>query len=439
MNVIIIGAGTGGMCLAHGLKKAGVRVKVYERDRNRTDGLYGYRVGIDPTGNRALKECLPPELFDTFVATCARAPKYLNVLTERGRFTASFPLRDDHDPVNSERSVSRMTLRQVLLTGMEDVVEFGKEFTRYERDADGTVTAYFADGTSATGDVLVAADGTNSRVRRQYLPHAQVKDSGVIAMSAKVPVTDETRALLPREMFEGLSMVLAPRGKFCIWHVMEFKWDRDGAVKDGIGGNEAELVEKWPGLLYDNTRDYINWGFSASVDKYPANVMDLRGEELMQVALDMTRDWAPNMRRLITLSDPGSCFPISIRTSVPIDPWTSTNITLLGDAIHTMTPGRGVGANTALRDAMLLCRELTSGRPVVEAVAAYEREMVPYGFARVKDSLAQNGMNGEDALHKPVIGRLMLAVGRAFFAVTDRIPALKRKFIAAQYAYRGAE
>ena len=49
-----------------------------------------------------------------------------------------------------------MTLRQVLLTGLEDVVHFDKTFTRYEQRDDGTVTAHFADGTSATGDLLVA-------------------------------------------------------------------------------------------------------------------------------------------------------------------------------------------------------------------------------------------------------------------------------------------
>ncbi|MFD0475609.1 FAD-dependent oxidoreductase [Nonomuraea thailandensis] len=162
MHIIVIGAGTGGMCLAHGLRRAGVSVAVYERDHTRTDNLYGYRVGIDSAGNRALRACLPPELFDTFVATCARAPRFFNVLTEKRGVTASFPLRPDDDPIDSERSVSRMTLRQILLTGMEDVVHFGKEFTRYEQHGDGTVTAHFADGTSATGDLLVAADGTGS-------------------------------------------------------------------------------------------------------------------------------------------------------------------------------------------------------------------------------------------------------------------------------------
>jgi 2-polyprenyl-6-methoxyphenol hydroxylase-like FAD-dependent oxidoreductase len=99
---------------------------------------------------------------------------------------------------------------------------------------------------------------------------------------------------------------------------------------------------------------------------------------------------------------------------------------LLGDAIHTMTPGQGVGANTALRDAALLCRELAAAhqgaKPLLAAIGDYEAEMIPYGFARVADSLAQNGSSGSDPLHKPVTGRIMLAATRAYFRAVDRIP-----------------
>jgi 2-polyprenyl-6-methoxyphenol hydroxylase-like FAD-dependent oxidoreductase len=55
INVIIVGAGTGGLCLAQGLKGAGIGVGVYERDRTRRDCLQGYRVGIDADGKRALR------------------------------------------------------------------------------------------------------------------------------------------------------------------------------------------------------------------------------------------------------------------------------------------------------------------------------------------------------------------------------------------------
>jgi 2-polyprenyl-6-methoxyphenol hydroxylase-like FAD-dependent oxidoreductase len=84
-QVVVIGAGTGGLCLAHGLVKEGIDVAVYERDRTRRDGLQGYRVGISPDGSRALHACLPPDLYATFVATCARPPRSLTFLDDKLR------------------------------------------------------------------------------------------------------------------------------------------------------------------------------------------------------------------------------------------------------------------------------------------------------------------------------------------------------------------
>ena len=283
MKVLVIGGGTGGLALAHGLKRAGIGVTVFERDALRTDGLHGYRVGIDPDGSRALHTLLPKELYDTFVATKARDPKYFNMLTEDLKEVLSMELPESTDPVESEKSISRMTLRQVLLTGLDDVVEFGKEFVRYQQHGD-QVTAYFADGTDATGDMLVAADGAGSRVRRQYLPQAKTEETGIVAIAGKLPITEESAKLVSRKVFEGISIVSAPRGFACILHVMEFQWDRDGHVKSGIGGNTEELIRRWPGLQFDNTRDYINWGLSATKDKLPTNIMEMRGEELVKVA-----------------------------------------------------------------------------------------------------------------------------------------------------------
>jgi 2-polyprenyl-6-methoxyphenol hydroxylase-like FAD-dependent oxidoreductase len=439
-HVIIIGAGTGGLCLAHGLKKAGISVAVYERDRTRTDGLQGYRVGISPGGSRALHECLPPELYRTFVATCARAPRYFNILTERLSEVLSIEVPPDDDPIDSEKSVSRMTLRQVLLTGLEDVVHFDKRFARFEQLPDGMVTAFFEDGSSATGDLLVAADGAGSRVRKQLLPHARLEDTGIASIGAKVPLTPETRRLLPPKVFHGVSLVQAPKGYGAILHVMEFKWDR-GGVKAGIGGNDADLIARWPGLLYDNTTDYIMWGFWASRRKYPTDPSQIQREDLVRLALDMTTGWHPDLRTLIGLSDVSTVFPINIRTSVPIPPWPSGNVTLLGDAIHTMTPGRGVGANTALRDAALLCRNLIAVRdgtmPLIQAVHDYEAEMIEYGFEAVLESRKQ--MDGDGLIHRPVVGRVALAAMRTGMRVVNAVPPLKRRMAEAQRRFRGGD
>jgi len=428
LRVMIIGAGTGGLCLAHGLKRAGISVRVFERDRTRRDGLYGYRVGISPAGSCAMKQCLPAELFDLFVATCARAPRYFNILTEQLSEVLSIEDPGSDDPVDSEKSVSRMTLRQVLLTGLEEVVEFDKKFECFDYNTDGTITVHFEDGRSATGDVLVGADGAGSRVRKQRLPHARMDETGILSIGGKVAMTEETKALLSDKVFHGISLVMAPKGMGAILHVMEFKWDRHG-VKNGVGGNDAELISQWPGMLYDNTQDYIMWGIWAARKNYPTDPAKLKGEALIQLAGEMTRDWSPKMRRLIELTDPTTTIAINIKTSVTLEPWESSSVTLLGDAIHTMTPGRGVGANTALQDAALLCRrliEVRDGRqPLVEAIHAYEVEMLRYSSEAVLESRKQMDANG--SIHKPVIGRLQLAMMRTGMRFVNAIPALKRK------------
>jgi 2-polyprenyl-6-methoxyphenol hydroxylase-like FAD-dependent oxidoreductase len=65
-------------------------------------------------------------------------------------------------------------------------------------------------------------------------------------------------------------------------------------------------------------------------------------------------------------------------------------VTLLGDAVHAMSPSRGSGANTAPRDAALLATELATAahgeKDVVRAIGDYEREMVAYGFDAVRAS-----------------------------------------------------
>ncbi|GIF07096.1 FAD-dependent oxidoreductase [Actinoplanes siamensis] len=437
-HVIIIGAGTGGMCLAHGLRRAGISVAVYERHRHRSDGLYGYRVGIDRTGSYALNKCLSPDLYATFVATCAREPRYFTFLDEQLRSVLDLKLRELTDEVGGEKSVSRMTLRQVLLTDADDMVHFDKVFTRYEQNADGTVTAFFEDGTSATGDLLVAADGTRSRVRQQYLPHAKTLDAGIISITAKVPMNEQTKALLPPHVFQGIGLMQAPHGYSCILHSMEFNWDRDGRAKNNIGGNEAELLEKWPGLLYDNTRDYINWGFWASTDKFPGTVMQMRPAELVALVKRMCHDWHPNMHKLFDLADLDSCFPINIQTSVPIPQWKTTNVTLLGDAIHTMTPGMGVGANTALRDAALLRKRLIEAdagqKSLLQAVNEYETKMIKYGFEAVLKS--RKLTSGDQITHKPVVGRVALAATRTALRVAERVPAMKAKILDGMYDAR---
>jgi 2-polyprenyl-6-methoxyphenol hydroxylase-like FAD-dependent oxidoreductase len=446
LSVMIVGAGTGGLCLAHALHRTGIEVQVYERDRTRVDGLQGYRVGINAHGVAALKASLPPDLFATFIATCARTPGYFNMLTERMSELLSVGIGESE--IDGGKSVSRMTLRQVLLTGLEDRVHFEKTFVSYEQHADHRVTAHFADGTSATADLLVGADGARSKVRRQLLPHAKLENTGIVSIAAKVPMTDDNRALLPPKVLDGITLISAPRGYGAIIHVMEFNWDRGGLksniksnIGSGIGGNDAALLSRWPGLLYDNTSDYLMWAVWGARRNVPADPMKLEAPARLALAMQMTDGWHPNLRALIRASDLSTTFAVDVRTSAPVDAWPASNVTVLGDAIHLMTPGRGVGANTALRDAQLLGAQLArvahGELPLVEAVAGYEAQMRRYGFHAVAESRKQ--FDERDAIHRPVVGRFALGAMRTAARVVNHVPPLKRRMIDSENRFRGSE
>ncbi|HEY4920350.1 MAG TPA: NAD(P)-binding protein, partial [Xanthobacteraceae bacterium] len=172
LHVLVIGGGVGGLALAQGLKREGVSAAVYERERSLASRLQGYRVHISPGGSRALHECLTPHLFDAFDRTCGKPGRSFRFMTEQMKplLTLDASMISNDDAIARHRSVSRITLRQVLLSGLDDVVHFDKTFVRYEESPTGRVVAHFADGSTAEGDVLVAADGGGSRVRRQFLP-----------------------------------------------------------------------------------------------------------------------------------------------------------------------------------------------------------------------------------------------------------------------------
>ena len=114
---------------------------------------------------------------------------------------------------------------------------------------------------------------------------------------------------------------------------------------------------------------------------------------------------------------------IPILSATPIQQWPSTNVTLLGDAIHSMTPFRGIGANTALRDAQLLSHRLIAADkgaiPLLEAINAYETGMTDYGFAAVRTSLRA----AQQFVSPGRVGRIM---AKTVFRTFSAIPPLKR-------------
>jgi 2-polyprenyl-6-methoxyphenol hydroxylase-like FAD-dependent oxidoreductase len=423
LSVMVIGGGIGGLCLAQGLKKAGVKVAVYERDETPTSRLQGFRVHINPEGSMALYECLPAELWMVFDETGGAFTRGFTVMTEQLKellhFSGDYESNSKEEPgVARHRSVSRITLRHILLKGLEGVVHFNKRFACYEERGERYV-AHFADGTTAEADVLVAADGVNSRVRQQYLPHAEPVDTGVITLGGKIPLTDGALALLPPRLLDGPVIAMPPEE--CNLFMAVWKRAAGGDRYLGLLGSEASVPEE---------EDYVIMALGARREffGFRSEPLTMRGEELKETIRRKAVNWHPSLRKLVELINPEQIGPARIRTSEPVEAWTATGVTLLGDAIHSMTPYRGIGANIALKDAALLCAKLTEAargeKPVLTAIAEYEAAMREYGFAAVAASL--KGMKqaiGPRGRAFPVVKRAM--------RVVNAVPALRRRMLTA--------
>jgi 2-polyprenyl-6-methoxyphenol hydroxylase-like FAD-dependent oxidoreductase len=199
--------------------------------------LQGYRIHVDPNGSQALHDCLPSKLFEEFVATCGKPGGGMRIMTHELKELMFLSGDGTEDPIARHRSVSRITLRQVLLAGLEDDGHFGKQFSHFEDSPNGRVMAHFDDGTSAIGDLLVGADGVHSKVRQQFLPHAEPVDTGVAGIAAKVPLSSEF------VRFEGANSIMGPQRDGMFIARQEFQrhesQQRGPIAFDEIGGNDG--------------------------------------------------------------------------------------------------------------------------------------------------------------------------------------------------------
>lgn len=363
LSVVVIGAGPGGLCLAHGLRRTGITVTVHERDRSATARGRGHLVHIDRLGRAALRACLPPELFRTLLAAGALPPRRFLLLDRRLRVTAATELPEPA----GQPSVSQGTLRQLLLTGLEDIVRFGRVFSHHLVHADGDVTACFTDGSAVRADLVVLADGPAP---------GPAPSRGPVLIGAKVPLVEESRTLLPDAMARGIGLVRAPRGIAFLLHWAELPWDRFGEVKPEVAAEAAALLARWPRLLFDGTRDFIDVAVRGPVTRFPSDLLRYGGAELLQLLLDLTPRLHPDLRSLLALGDPATGFAL-VRPgpAMAVRPVDSGAVTALGDAARAGRPRPG-GANSALRDALALCAVLADVRagrtPLADALCDYE-------------------------------------------------------------------
>jgi 2-polyprenyl-6-methoxyphenol hydroxylase-like FAD-dependent oxidoreductase len=395
VRVLIIGAGIGGMALAHGLRKSGIDVRVFER---RTGGseLAGYGIHINAFGLQALEDCLPSENWQRFLAGSAPAP---DVVTFHDQHLGRL-LRREGRP-GDRRGVSRTVLQAALRDGME--VQPGKKLVDCEVRADGLAHALFEDGTSASGDVLVGADGASSRVRDVRLPDLEREDLGVLNIAGRFLLNADRKRALPATLTDG---------------------SVNNVVPDGPGWMFAAAWD-----------DYVTWAYAGARPSYPAGVEQLSGEALRDLVLDRMAGWNPALRRLVRDCEADTVTAIPLKSMPHHDPWQPSPVTLLGDAIHNMTPMAGIGANTALRDAYHLRRALQTAHAghtgLTGAIAEYESTMRAYA----NPAVAMSARNARTAGSEARFPRLAF---RTALRVAEAVPPMKRAMFRGATAAAGA-
>ncbi|MFF2078650.1 FAD-dependent oxidoreductase [Kitasatospora sp. NPDC058162] len=368
MKVLVAGAGIGGLCLAQGLVRAGIDVRVFEREGGADSRYQGFRIGLDAPGLAALRECLPSRLHGLLEAVTGPLAGERRLvdqqLTELSRL----------GPTEGGTAADRHVLRQLLLAGLGDRVEFGRAVVGYRERPDGRVEARFADGSGVVGDLLVGADGVGSAVRRQLLPGAEVTAVPGSALLGRTPMTERLGALVP-----GAGTLVQGPGASLLIGRMDFRRPPRLAA--------AELA---PEVELPDTGSYLRW---VVMLPEPLAAGSSSWAEVRDRLLDLIHDWHPDLVELVRRSDVGNSSPLTIRYAEPVPHWGTGPVTLLGDAVHAMPPSAGQGANTAFRDAARLCRSLTAVHrgeaELIATVEEYELEMLDRGFAAVADGLAR--------------------------------------------------
>jgi 2-polyprenyl-6-methoxyphenol hydroxylase-like FAD-dependent oxidoreductase len=352
------------LTLAHGLRRAGIDVAVYERD-----GASGRRQGvslhIDDRGASALRACLPPAHVAMVEATTGGPREQTLALSEMDGELAVTGVRSSDGLAGRARpgrQVHRPLLRAVLRTELDDVVRFGAEFTGFEQRADGAVQVWFADGRTDTADVLVGADGIGSAVRRRYLPDVRVVDTGRRMIMGATPLRAVAGTGLP-DLIGDSPASAHVSGTTMVLGVLRFTQPPVAARRQLLPALHRSAV--------DEIEDYVMWALPTAQERFGST------EEL-------TADLPSVLRLVVAEAWPDCTAALRIGMIPPMPAWPVSPVTVIGDAIH-LAPG--FGGNLAMQDAHHLCEALVDAHHgrlgLLDAIGAYEDTMRRNSFPSV--------------------------------------------------------
>lgn len=356
MEIAIVGGGIGGLATAIAMRQAGFGVTVYERSKQLVD--LGAGITLAPNATRVLYHLgLGPGLEETSVTPPKTEYRHyrtgaviMRMMTKDFRQIYGAPYMRLH----------RWDLQHAMITRLAavapDALRLGAQVDQLETRGDH-VSLTFADGSVATADVVVAADGIRSATRERLFSPAPAEFSGYVAWRGLVDTAD-----LPKHLHE--SAVAFGNGR----HINRYLVRR-GELLNFVAVAQRD---KW---------EAEGWTIPAPLDEF----------------LEEFASFDEGTRTIISRPVRGQVFKWGLFGRPWLEQWWSGRVVLLGDAAHPMLPFLGQGAANALEDAMILTRCLTAEPTPEKAFALYQNTRGP----RTKGATEQAARRGDRYLGEP--------------------------------------
>jgi len=372
-QIAIVGGGPGGLTLARLLQLKGANVKLHERDFNKEARVQGSPLDLhDESGLAAIRKA---NLFDEFKKNFLRGADKMLIVNERAEiFFSNHKTKpvEDFGSIYFRPEIDRGSLRKILLESLQpETVVWDSHFTSMEQQNEGWLL-HFKNDSSAHADIVIAADGANSKIR-PYITDIKPFYSGVTMLEGNVYDAEKATPHIYKLLNGGKIMAFGNTKNL----LMGLKEKRDIGFYASFKADENWAVNN--GLDYDDKTQLLDW-FKKEYSEWSSIWY-----ELFENAA------TPFVPR------PIYCMPLN-------QSWKAMpNLTMLGDAAHVMPPFAGEGANVAMLDALELSEYLTSDKynTLQEAISFYETDMRKRAAMAAQESL-ENGeqMHSEDALKK---------------------------------------